>query len=61
MARIFRGYTFRTDESSDSPAARVMLLPDNQVESSATARWLRTQLPVQWKATESEGCQFMPN
>src|SRR5467141_1312650 len=47
-------------EPSDRPAG-VLLLPGNQVESSARARWLGTQLPVQWKATESEGCQFMPD
>ena len=47
-------------EPSDRPAG-VWLLPGNQVESSTTARWLGTQLPVQWKATESEGCQFMPD
>src|SRR4029077_3399708 len=46
-------------ERSDRPAG--VLLPGNQVESSATARWLGTQLPVQWKATESEGCQFVPD
>jgi len=47
-------------EPSDRPAG-VLLLPGNQAESSSTARWLGTQLPVQWKATESEGCQFMPD
>src|SRR5260370_20344687 len=36
-------------------------MPGNQVESSARAWWFGTQLPVQWKATESEGCQFMPD
>ena len=46
-------------EPSDRLAG-ILLLPGNQVESSATARWLGTQLPVQWKATESEGCQFTP-
>jgi hypothetical protein len=30
-------------------------------ESSARARWLGTQLRLQWKANESEGCQFMPD
>jgi hypothetical protein len=60
MARIFRGYTFRAHESSDSPSG-VLPLPGNQVESSARALWFAAQLSVQWKATESEGCQFKPD
>jgi hypothetical protein len=47
-------------EPSDRPAG-VLLLSGNQVESSAMTRSLGTQLPVQWKATESERCQFMPD
>ena len=41
--------------------AGVLLMPGNQVESSARAWWFGTQLPLRWKATESEGCQFMPD
>src|SRR4029077_11940454 len=47
-------------EPSDRPAG-VLVLAGNQVESSATTRWLGTQLPAQWKATESEGCPFTPD
>jgi len=47
-------------EPSDRLAG-VLLLPGNQVESSTTARWFGTQLRLQWKASESEGCQFLPD
>src|SRR4029077_11239477 len=45
---------------AEGQSRRSIAAAGNQVESSTTARCLGTQLPVQWKATESEGCQFMP-
>src|SRR5690349_15020266 len=62
MVRIFRRYTFSASITSRATAPRgILLLPGSQVECSAKARWVRTQLPLQWKATESEGCRFMPD
>ena len=47
-------------EPSDSRAG-VLLLPVIRLNLQQRHGVLGTQLPVQWKATESERCQFMPD
>src|SRR6266446_182527 len=59
--RILRRYSFSASITSRATACRSIAAARLSGLVFSKGRWLGTQLPVQWKATESERCQFMPD